>query len=172
MKEIQIALAGNPNAGKTTLFNALSGDNQHVGNWPGKTVAKRTGSFTIQQTRINVVDLPGVYSLSSYSPEEQITRDYIINHTYDLLINVVDTSNLERNLYLTVQIMETNAPMILVLNKSDLANKKGYLIDTVQLSANLGGISILQIAALKGKGLEKLKASILAFNLQPKGLPV
>jgi ferrous iron transport protein B len=172
MKEIQIALAGNPNAGKTTLFNALSGDNQHVGNWPGKTVAKRTGSFTIQQTRINVVDLPGVYSLSSYSPEEQITRDYIINHTYDLLINVVDTSNLERNLYLTVQIMETNAPMILVLNKSDLANKKGYLIDTVQLSANLGGIPILQIAALKGKGLEKLKASILAFNLQPKGLPV
>lgn len=171
MTNLNIALAGNPNAGKTTLFNALTGDNQHVGNWAGKTVEKLTGSFEHNQVRVNIVDLPGVYSLSSYSPEEQITRDYLVNEKYDLVINVVDSSNLERNLYLTVQIKETGAPMLLLLNKSDLAKKKGYQINTNQLSAKLDGIPILLAAAIKGKGLKQLKDTILTFSTHPRVLP-
>jgi len=163
MSTISIALAGNPNAGKTTLFNALTGENQHVGNWPGKTVKKRSGSFRHHQVQVTVVDLPGVYSLSSYSPEEQITRDFLINEKIDLVVNVVDTSNLERNLYLTVQIKETGVPMMLLLNKSDLAQRKGYQINTAQLSTDLGGILILETAAIKGKGLDHFKDTIITL---------
>jgi len=168
MKSLTIALAGNPNAGKTTLFNALTGDHQHVGNWPGKTVEKRTGFFDHCNHHIEVIDLPGVYSLSSYSPEEEITRDYIVAQDYDLIINVLDTSNLERNLYLTVQIRETGSPMLLLLNKIDLAEKKGYQIDIAHLSAELGNIPVLETTAIKGKGLTQLKDTILAYpmNLQ------
>jgi len=171
MNTLTIALAGNPNAGKTTLFNALTGDNQHVGNWPGKTVEKRTGFFDHQTHHIEIIDLPGVYSLSSYSPEEEITRDFIIAQDYDLVINVLDTSNLERNLYLTVQIKETGAPMLLLLNKIDLAKKKGYQINTDQLSADLGGIPVLETAAIKGRGLIQLKNAILSHQLDQEGQP-
>ena len=171
MNTLTIALAGNPNAGKTTLFNALTGDNQHVGNWPGKTVEKRTGFFEHRNHKVEVIDLPGVYSLSSYSPEEEITRDYIVAQGYDLIINVLDTSNLERNLYLTVQIKETGSPMLLLLNKIDLAKKKGYQIDTAQLSADLDGIPVLEATAIKGKGLNQLKDAILSHQLNHEALP-
>jgi ferrous iron transport protein B len=162
MTTINIALAGNPNAGKTTLFNTLTGDNQHVGNWPGKTIQKYSGSFQHRQIKINVIDLPGVYSLSSFSPEEEITRDFLVNGSFDLVVNVLDTSNLERNLYLTVQIKETGAPMLILLNKIDLAKRKGYKINTAQLSTDLGGIPVLKAAAIKGTGLNQLKDAILA----------
>lgn len=171
MNTLTIALAGNPNAGKTTLFNALTSDNQHVGNWPGKTVEKRTGFFEHRNHHIEIIDLPGVYSLSSYSPEEEITRDFIVAQDYDLVINVLDTSNLERNLYLTVQIRETGSPMLLLLNKIDLAKKKGYQINKAQLSAKLGGIPVLETAAIKGKGLIQLKDAILSHQLDQESQP-
>jgi len=171
MTTITIALAGNPNAGKTTLFNALTGDNQHVGNWPGKTVEKRTGMFWHRGVQVKVIDLPGVYSLSSYSPEEEVTRDYLINEKFELVVNVIDASNLERNLYLTIQMRETGVPMMLLLNKSDLARRKGYQIDTAQLSTDLGRIPIVEAEAIKGKGLEQLKDAILEFLELPKGQP-
>lgn len=163
MPTINIALAGNPNAGKTTLFNSLTGDNQHVGNWPGKTVQQKTGAFEYKDYTINVIDLPGVYSLSSFSPEEEVTRDYLVNEDYDMVINVVDTSNLERNLYLTVQIKEIGVPMMLLLNKIDLSERKGYKVDNKTLSKKLDDIPVLQTAALKGKGLTALKDAMINF---------
>ena len=111
MKKIKIALAGNPNVGKSTLFNKLTGMKQHVGNWPGKTVEKKEGTFQYRDYEIEVVDLPGNYSLSAYSTEEIVSRDYIINEHPDVIVNVVDAANLERNLYLTVQMMELGANM-------------------------------------------------------------
>ena len=114
MAEITIALAGNPNAGKSTIFNALTGARQHVGNWPGKTVQKKEGLFRYNNLDMKVVDLPGTYSLSAYSMEEQVARDFIVKDKPSLVINVADAGNLERNLYLTTQILETGAPTILV----------------------------------------------------------
>lgn len=171
MPTIHIALAGNPNAGKTTLFNALTGDNQHVGNWPGKTVQRKSGVFSYKDYTINVIDLPGVYSLSSFSPEEEITRDFLVSEDYDLVINVVDTSNLERNLYLTVQIKEIGMPMMLLLNKIDLSERKGYTVDHLALSHKLDDIPVLQSAALKGKGLRALKEAMINFNPNHKVQP-
>ncbi len=171
MPTMQIALAGNPNAGKTTLFNALTGDNQHTGNWPGKTVQRKSGTFTHKDYIIQVVDLPGVYSLSSYSPEEEVTRDFLVNEDYDLVINVVDASNLERNLYLTVQIKEIGAPMMLLLNKIDLSERKGYTVDNQALSQKLDLIPVLQTAALKGKGLRALKEAMINFHQNYKVQP-
>ena len=170
MKTIHIALAGNPNAGKTTLFNLLTGDNQHVGNWPGKTVAKKAGSFIHQDVQIDVIDLPGVYSLSSFSPEEEITRDYLVTEKIDLVVNVLDASNLERNLYLTVQIKDIGLPMMVVLNKSDLASQKGYQVDPKKLSESLEDIPVLQIIAKKEKGIETFKDKILALTALPENL--
>jgi len=161
MKTITIALTGNPNAGKSTVFNALTGENQHIGNWPGKTVELKEGTFVHKDVQINVVDLPGVYSLSSFSPEEEVTRDYLVKETYDLVVNVLDTSNLERNLYLTVQINEIGAPMVVLLNKSDIAQMKGYQVNTDILSIQLGGVPIIQATAKNGEGLTQLKDLIL-----------
>jgi ferrous iron transport protein B len=157
MKTLTIALAGNPNAGKSTVFNALTGENQHVGNWPGKTVEKKVGKFAHSGVHFNVIDLPGVYSLSSFSPEEEVTRDFLVRDNYDLVVNVLDTSNLERNLYLTVQIKEIGRPMVVVLNKSDIAAQKGYHIDTRQLSEQLDCIPVIEVSAKHGKGLAALK---------------
>jgi ferrous iron transport protein B len=171
MPTMHIALAGNPNAGKTTLFNALTGDNQHVGNWPGKTVQRKSGVFTYKDYNIHVIDLPGVYSLSSFSPEEEITRDYLVSEDYDLAVNVVDTSNLERNLYLTVQIAEIGVPMMLLLNKIDLSERKGYTVDSMALSQKLDDIPVLQTAALKGKGLRALKEALINFHKNHKAQP-
>src|SRR5512134_1898345 len=130
MTDLTIALAGNPNAGKSTIFNALTGLHQHTGNWPGKTVEKKEGLIEYGQMKINIVDLPGTYSLTAYSPEERP----------DVVINVVDATNLERNLYLTVQILELDVPVVLALNMADDLRKEGARIDLEQLSSLLGNI--------------------------------
>jgi ferrous iron transport protein B len=158
MADMTIALAGNPNAGKTTIFNALTGLHQHTGNWPGKTVEKKEGEIVHGNLTINIVDLPGTYSLTAYSPEEIIARDYIIEEHPDVVINVVDATNLERNLYLTVQILELDVPMILALNMNDDLQKQGAKINLDQLSQLLGNIPILSTTANQGKGISELIA--------------
>src|SRR5215207_8643115 len=156
MADLTIALAGNPNAGKTTIFNALTGLHQHTGNWPGKTVEKKEGEIEHGKLTVNIVDLPGTYSLTAYSPEEIIARDYIIQERPDVVINVVDATNLERNLYLTVQILELDVPVILALNMTDDLQKNGAKINVEQLSQLLGNIPVVQTAANKGKGIPEL----------------
>lgn len=156
MPDLTIALAGNPNAGKTTIFNALTGLHQHTGNWPGKTVEKKEGEITHKDMTINIVDLPGTYSLTAYSPEEIIARDYIIEEHPDVVINVVDATNLERNLYLTVQILELDVPVVLALNMTDDLHKDGAKIHIDQLSQMLGNIPIVFTTANQGKGIPEL----------------
>jgi ferrous iron transport protein B len=161
LKPITIALAGNPNAGKSTIFNALTGAHQHVGNWPGKTVEKKEGTFTYNELDITVVDLPGAYSLSAYSLEEQLARDFIIKEKPAVVVNVADAANLERNLYLTTQILEIGVPMIIVLNMMDMAGKRGYKIDTAKMSQRLGGVPVIAATARRNQGLEELKQAIV-----------
>lgn len=156
MADFTIALAGNPNAGKTTIFNALTGLHQHTGNWPGKTVEKKEGEIKFGDLNINIVDLPGTYSLTAYSPEEIVARDYIIEEHPDVVINVVDATNLERNLYLTVQILELDVPVILALNMTDALQKDGTKIDIENLSRLLGEISIVSTTANRGAGITEL----------------
>jgi ferrous iron transport protein B len=165
-----IALAGNPNAGKSTIFNALTGSNQHVGNWPGKTVEKKVGCFNYNGTRIEMVDLPGTYSLSAYSPEEQIARDFIVKAKPALVVNVVDAANLERNLYLTAQILETGVPLIVVLNMMDVARQRRLEVDPGKLSAALNGIPVIATTASHKQGLDKLKQVILSHITSPTAL--
>lgn len=160
MAAFTIALAGNPNAGKSTIFNALTGSSQHVGNWPGKTVEKKEGLLKYNGLEIKVVDLPGTYSLSAYSPEEQIARDFIIKERPALVVNVADAANLERNFYLTAQILETGTPLIIVLNMMDVAGSRGLQIDAKKLSEKLNGIPVILTAASRGQGLEELKQTI------------
>ena len=126
---IKVALAGNPNSGKTTLFNSLTGSTAHVGNWPGVTVDKREGIYKKSKEPIDIVDLPGIYSLSPYTPEEVISRDYILKEKPNCIINIVDATNLERNLYLTTQLMEIDIPIVIALNMMDEIEKKGDFID-------------------------------------------
>ena len=156
MADFTIALAGNPNAGKTTIFNALTGLHQHTGNWPGKTVEKKEGEIKFGDLNINIVDLPGTYSLTAYSPEEIVARDYIIEEHPDVVINVVDATNLERNLYLTVQILELDVPVVLALNMTDALQKDGTKIDIENLSRLLGEISIVSTTANRGAGITEL----------------
>lgn len=162
MTEWAIALAGNPNVGKSTLFNALTGSHQHVGNWPGKTVEKLVGSFTHDGERVTIVDLPGAYSLSPYSIEEEITRDFIVDERPRLVVNVVDAANIERNLYLTVQIIETGTPLIIVLNMQDQAAARGVHVDGAALSRQLNGTPVISMVARRGEGVDALKAAIVA----------
>jgi ferrous iron transport protein B len=170
-KTISVALAGNPNSGKTTLFNALTGARQHVGNYPGVTVEKKEGEFSFAGTRIAVVDLPGTYSLTANSPEEVVARNVVLDESPDVIVDVVDASNLERNLYLAVQFMELGQPMILAFNMSDIVEARGDRIDIKRLS-NLFRVPIIRISALKGQGLPELKQSILAVAKEKEtGLP-
>ena len=156
MADLTIALAGNPNAGKSTIFNALTGLHQHTGNWPGKTVEKKEGMIQHDRLKINIVDLPGTYSLTAYSPEEIIARDFIIEQRPDLVINVVDATNLERNLYLTVQILELDVPVVIALNMTDDLQREGAKIDLDQLSQLLGNIPVVPTTANQGKGIPEL----------------
>lgn len=149
------ALAGNPNCGKTTLFNAVTGSNQYVGNWPGVTVEKKEGKVIGSETDASIIDLPGIYSLSPYSMEEIVTRNYLIDEKPDLIINIVDATNLERNLYLSLQIAELSRPMVIALNMVDMLEKRGDTIDYPLLSALLG-ITIVPISASRGTGIHKL----------------
>ncbi|MDZ4122241.1 MAG: FeoB small GTPase domain-containing protein, partial [Candidatus Cloacimonadaceae bacterium] len=133
-----IALAGNPNVGKTTLFNALTGSKQRVGNWPGVTVEHKAGSYIHEANQYDVIDLPGIYSLSASSPDEIVARDFILNTSPDLIINIVDAANLERNLYLTIQLMEMQVPMLLVFSMVDIAAQNGIVIEYKHLESHLG----------------------------------
>ncbi|MBE6667019.1 MAG: ferrous iron transporter B [Ruminococcaceae bacterium] len=156
---IKIALAGNPNSGKTTLFNALTGSNQYVGNWPGVTVEKKEGNLKKQEDVI-ITDLPGIYSLSPYTPEEIVARDYLINERPDAILNIVDGTNIERNLYLTTQLMELGIPVVIAINMMDAVRKNGDKIDTEKLSDSLK-CNVVEISALKGLGIEEaVKAAI------------
>ena len=155
---IKIALAGNPNCGKTTMFNALTGANQYVGNWPGVTVEKKEGKLKGKRGKgeeIIVTDLPGIYSLSPYTLEEVVSRDYVLKENPDVIIDLVDATNIERNLYLTTQLIETGVPVVIALNMADLLEKRGIKIDTKRLSMLLD-CPIIETSALKGEGLDKL----------------
>ena len=151
----RFALAGNPNCGKTTLFNNLTGSTAHVGNWPGVTVDKREGLYKKLEEQIAIVDLPGIYSLSPYTPEEVISRNYILDEKPDCVINIVDATNLERNLYLTTQLLEIDVPVIVALNMIDEVKKAGDKIDAAKLEHKIG-VPVVAISALKGDGVEKL----------------
>lgn len=155
---IRIALAGNPNCGKTTMFNALTGANQYVGNWPGVTVEKKEGKVKSKRAKgeeVIVTDLPGIYSLSPYTLEEVVSRDYILQENPDVIIDLVDATNIERNLYLTTQLVETGVPVVIALNMADLIAKRGMKIDTKRLSMLLG-CPIVETSALKQTGLSEL----------------
>src|SRR5574344_2169560 len=153
----RFALAGNPNSGKTTLFNSLTGSSEYVGNWPGVTVEKKTGTYKNKKngTMVSVVDLPGIYSLSPYTPEEVVSRNYILDEKPDCVINIVDATNLERNLYLTTQILEMDVPMVIALNMMDTVKKLGDKIDAKKLE-KLIGVPVVEISALKETNLEHL----------------
>lgn len=155
---IRVALAGNPNSGKTTLFNKLTGAKQHVGNWPGVTIEKKTG--TIHKTDAELVDMPGIYSLSPYTPEENITRNYLVGESPDVILNIVDASNIERNLYLTLQLLDLNIPMVVALNMMDAVEKNGDRIDVKALTDVLG-CKVIPISALKGSGLNELTKAVV-----------
>ena len=164
---IRIALAGNPNCGKTTMFNDLTGANQYVGNWPGVTVEKKEGKYT-KDKDVTVTDLPGIYSLSPYSPEEIVARDYLLDGDPDVVINLIDATNLERTLYLTTQILELGLPVVIALNMMDLVEKNGDKIDVDKLSRELG-CPIVPTSALKGRGMDELVKT--AIELGKKGVP-
>ncbi len=156
---LAIALAGNPNSGKTTLFNELTGARQHVGNYPGVTVEKKQGNCQSEAGHFNVVDLPGTYSLTAYSLEEVVARDYLVNETPSMIVNIVDASNLERNLYLSIQFMEMGVPVCVALNMMDVAKKRGICIDIEKLSQLLN-VPVVPMVARSGEGKEELLSTI------------
>ncbi|MDP6635632.1 MAG: ferrous iron transport protein B [Phycisphaerae bacterium] len=160
MSRLNIALAGNPNSGKTTIFNLLTGERQHVGNYPGVTVEKKQGSAVFADRELDIVDLPGTYSLTAYTIEEIVTRNFIMESEPDVVIDIVDCSNLERNLYLATQLLECGVPLVLAFNKSDLAEVRGFHIDCERLS-NLLGVPIVETVGTTGGGLDELLARAL-----------
>ena len=166
-KPLVIAVAGNPNAGKSTLINAIAGSRLHVGNWPGVTVEKKEANFEFEGQSIRLVDLPGCYSLSPYTQEEIISRDYLVTEKPDLIVNVVDATNLERNLYLTIQLLELGIPMIMALNIYDEAEAKGYTINCKQMEETLG-IKVIPTSATRKTGLDQLLKTVVseAANLK------
>lgn len=161
---IKIALAGNPNCGKTTLFNALTGSNQFVGNWPGVTVEKKEGKLKGHKD-VTIMDLPGIYSLSPYTLEEVVARNYLINERPDAIINIVDGTNIERNLYLSTQIMELGIPVIMAVNMVDIMEKNGDKVDLAKLGKSLG-CEAVEISALKGTGIKEAAEKAVACREQ------
>ena len=169
---LRFALAGNPNCGKTTLFNSLTGSTAHVGNWPGVTVDKKEGVYKKLSEQVSIIDLPGIYSLSPYTPEEVVARNYILDEKPDCVINIIDATNLERNLYLTTQIMEIDVPMIIALNMMDAVKKAGDSIDAKELEKRLG-LPVVAISALKEEGIDELmQRGYEASKQQRKGKTV
>ena len=172
MKEINVAFAGNPNCGKTTLFNAYTGARLKVANWPGVTVEKKEGRMKFNSASYKLVDLPGTYSLTSYTMEERLTRDYLINGGADVIIDVADASSLERNLYLTLQLIELGKPVVLALNMMDIVRERGMKIDLHRLAEMLG-IAVVPVCARQRSGLEELMSAAADFRLhRGKCLPV
>jgi len=165
MEDLVLALAGNPNSGKTTMFNALTGAIQFVGNWPGVTVEKKEGKYR-KDKGIRIMDLPGIYSLSPYSQEEVVTREYLVNERPDAIINIVDATNLERNLYLTTQLLEVGIPVVIALNMMDLVKKNGDEIHTDVLSKILR-CPVVETSALKEENLDQVVRT--AVNTARKG---
>jgi len=157
---IRVALIGNPNVGKTELFNRLTGLRQHVGNWPGVTVEKKVGKCMYKGVELEIVDLPGTYSLTAHSIDELIARDYIVEEKPDVVIDIVDGTNLERNLYLTLLLLELEANVVLALNQWDMVNERGIEIDVDKLSELLG-IPVVPTVATTGEGVEALKEAVL-----------
>lgn len=162
-KDFTVALIGNPNSGKTTLFNNLTGSYQYVGNWPGVTVERKEGTIKNIGKKIDIVDLPGIYSLSPYSPEEIVTREYLLKESPDLIVNIIDATNLERSLYLTTQLLELDCRMILALNMTDLLLSKGKIIDYKMLEKELG-VVIVPISAGKNQGIDMLISKIASMS--------
>ena len=168
--DIKIAIAGNPNCGKTTLFNALTGSNQFVGNWPGVTVEKKEGKLK-HYDNVTVTDLPGVYSLSPYTLEEVVARNYLVNEHPDAILNIVDATNLERNLYLTTQLTELGIPVVIALNMMDIVNKSGDTINIPALSAAIG-CKIVEISALKGTGVDEAVVATIDAAKSTRAVPI
>ncbi len=173
-RAFRLALAGNPNSGKTTLFNALTGSNQYVGNWPGVTVEKMEGKASVDGTSVTVVDLPGIYSLSPYSMEEIVARNFIVGEQPDAIINIVDATNIERNLYLTAQLLELERPMVIALNFMDEVRRHGDQIDIAKLASELG-VPVIPITARTGHNIDELLRTALrqvntGFSLEPDDL--
>ena len=166
MTELIVGLAGNPNVGKTTVFNRLTGMRQHVGNWPGKTVERAEGHFSHGSYNYDVVDLPGNYALSAHSMEEIVSRDFIVDDDSDVIINVVDAANLERNLYLTVQMMELGANLVMALNMNDFAKKKDHIID-LKLMSELLGFPVVEVNAKTGDGFDELLTTVEKASANP-----
>ena len=164
---MRFALAGNPNSGKTTLFNGLTGSTAHVGNWPGVTVDKKEGVYKKCAEPISVVDLPGIYSLSPYTPEEVISRNFILDEKPDCVINIIDATNLERNLYLSTQILEIDVPMVIALNMIDEVERNGDVIDAKKLEEKIG-VPVVEISALKGRGLDELMTRAYEASRTPR----
>ena len=169
--EVKIALAGNPNSGKTTMFNALTGSNQRVGNWPGVTVEKKEGRLK-NNTDVVIQDLPGIYSLSPYTLEEVVARNYLVTEKPDAIINIVDGTNIERNLYLTTQLLELGIPTVVAVNMIDVVRKNGDAIDLDKLSGALG-CPVMVTSALKGEGSMEVakRAAELASAHRPGNIP-
>ena len=163
----RFALAGNPNSGKTTLFNSLTGSTAHVGNWPGVTVEKKDGVYKKLDEKVSVIDLPGIYSLSPYTSEEVVARNYIIDENPDCVINIVDATNLERNLYLTTQLLEINVPMVVALNMIDVLNKEGTTIDVKALEKELG-VPVIAVSALRDDNLDELMQKAYEASKLPR----
>ena len=167
--ELRIALAGNPNSGKTTLFNALTGSTQFVGNWPGVTVEKKEGRLK-KHDGVIVTDLPGIYSLSPYTLEEVVARNYLIDERPDAILNIVDGTNLERNLYLTTQLTELGIPVVVAINMMDIVRRKGDQINIKELSRQLG-CEVVEISALKGDGIQNAAEAAVRAARGPHTVP-
>ena len=159
-KAITIGLAGNPNCGKTTVFNNLTGTSQHVGNWPGVTVEKKEGTTNHKGLKINIIDLPGVYGLTAYSLDEVVARNFVVEEKPDVVVDIVDASNIERNLYLTVQLLEMGANLVVALNMTDLAKDRGYKINVEKLS-HLLGVAVVSMVASRNQGTQELLDEIV-----------